>query len=85
MLHLMGQKYGQRPSSILGVDDEWAAYQFDRACMTLASKVSEARRLKMPVSSVLASPQKKGGLEQAEFRPPPMPTKRVKIPETGVW
>ena len=32
-LHLLAKTYGQRPSAIAGIDDEWAAYQFDVAVL----------------------------------------------------
>lgn len=33
LLHLMASTYSQRPSAIVGIDDEWAAYQFDAAVL----------------------------------------------------
>ena len=33
LLHLMARTYSQRPSAIVGIDDEWAAYQFDAAVL----------------------------------------------------
>lgn len=32
-LHAMGEAYGVRPSSILGLRDPWTAFQFDEACL----------------------------------------------------
>lgn len=32
-LHLMATTYNRRPSEIIGIRDEWAAYQFDAAVM----------------------------------------------------
>jgi hypothetical protein len=29
----MARTYSQRPSAIVGIDDEWAAYQFDAAVL----------------------------------------------------
>ncbi len=34
-LHNLALSYGQRPAAILGVEDEWAAYQVDVATLTL--------------------------------------------------
>ncbi len=33
LLHLMAKTYSQRPSAFVGIDDEWAAYQFDAAVL----------------------------------------------------
>lgn len=33
VLHLMAATYHRRPSEIVGVTDEWAAYQFDAAVL----------------------------------------------------
>jgi hypothetical protein len=38
----MGEAYGLRPSAILGVADEWAAFQFDTAVLSTA--LDERRR-----------------------------------------
>lgn len=32
-LHLVAKTYHRRPSEIFGIDDEWAAYQFDVAVL----------------------------------------------------
>lgn len=33
LLHLMAKTYSRRPSEIVGVADEWAAYQLDVAVL----------------------------------------------------
>ena len=33
LLHLMAKTYSQRPSTLAGISDEWAAYQFDAAVL----------------------------------------------------
>lgn len=33
MLHILGKTYGQRPSSFIGIDNNYLAYQFDTACL----------------------------------------------------
>jgi len=33
LLHLIAKTYGRRPSEIVGIADEWAAYQFDAAVL----------------------------------------------------
>lgn len=41
-LHNLGAIYGQRPSEIIGLDDAWAAYQFDLSCLTIGRRVEKA-------------------------------------------
>ena len=41
-LYNLGTAYGRRPSEIVGIDDEWAAYQFDAACLVVGRKVENA-------------------------------------------
>lgn len=41
-LHNLATAYQQRPSTIAGIEDEWAAYQFDMACLTLGRRVENA-------------------------------------------
>ncbi len=41
-LHNLAAAYGQRPSAVVGLEDEWAAYQFDMACLTLGRRVESA-------------------------------------------
>lgn len=38
----MAQEYGQRPSSIIGIADSWAAYQFDLLVLATGREI-EAR------------------------------------------
>lgn len=38
-LHSLAKEYGQRPSTIAGIDDSWAAYQFDVAAMIFGREV----------------------------------------------
>jgi len=41
----LGSTYGRRPSEILGVEDDWAAYQLDMVTL-IAGKEAEARMWK---------------------------------------
>lgn len=45
--------YYKRPSEIVGVEDEWAAYQFDAAVMRIGRKVENA------LSKNASAPKKK--------------------------
>ena len=42
---MLAMTYGCRPSAILGIPDEWAAYQFDVAAYTVGQQeLNEQRR-----------------------------------------
>jgi hypothetical protein len=41
-LHQLSKTYGQRPSSLLSIDDDWIAFQFDTAILSFGLEV-EAR------------------------------------------
>ena len=40
-LHLVAKTYHRRPSEIVGIADEWAAYQFDTAVLLTALEDSD--------------------------------------------
>jgi hypothetical protein len=44
ILHFVAAAYGQRPSTILGITDEWAAYNLDAAVLVIGRR-AEARAL----------------------------------------
>lgn len=87
----MARRYGQRPSAILGLADEWAAYQLDAVALTLGrwveGKLSERTKDGRPVHRLatllgLADPAVQAG----QFRSlRGMGLKKVKIPSSGVW
>jgi hypothetical protein len=45
--------YSQRPSEIVGIQDGWAAYQFDVAAMTLANEVEAGLMNKKDIHDLL--------------------------------
>ncbi len=47
LLSLLGmiKRYGQRPSTIIGVDDPYAAYCLDEACMYILCRIEADGRL----------------------------------------
>ena len=49
-LHNVASAYGCRPSEILGVEDPWAAYELDLACLVAGREVE---RLTMPAEGEL--------------------------------
>lgn len=42
---IMAKRYRQRPSDILGVTDDYAAYCFDEACIFLYNALEEGKEL----------------------------------------
>lgn len=49
LLHLMAKTYSQRPSAFVGIDDEWAAYQFDAA--VLLESLDDSPRSQTPAKA----------------------------------
>jgi hypothetical protein len=41
ILHFMGEAYGQRPSKIVGVEDDWAAYQLDMVTLIVGRRAED--------------------------------------------
>jgi hypothetical protein len=89
-LHLMGIDYGCRPSDLLDVPDGYVAYQLDRAIWYVGRKWQvDNATMKSPSSPGLPG----GRLSSGNL--PKVPsgyrsllskvTKKVAIPESGVW
>jgi hypothetical protein len=49
----VAEAYGSRPSGVLGIEDDWAAYQLDSAALLLARRVERARIDKRDVAALL--------------------------------
>ncbi len=80
----MSSTYGSRPSQILGIADEWAAYQLDAATLTLGRQVEAAIINGEDVEALLAG--QPGEPDAGQFRSPVgLVTKTMKIPESGIW
>lgn len=97
----MGKTYGTRPSDVLGVEDPWAAYQLDMACMTFGSWV-EAKldqhdkkgRPKYRLEDLLRQPAPDGKRQRPTLRPASafqspmlsgMPIQAVEPKPDGTW
>ena len=65
-LYLQGKTFGKRPSEILGIDDEWLAYEFDTCCYRLGvfveNEIAKGKKKKVTSETVLKN------LEAAERR-----------------
>jgi hypothetical protein len=67
-LHNVAEAYGRRPSEVLGVPDEWAAYQLDSAALLLARHVEQARADGEDVAALLDG--RPGRPDPGRFRSP---------------
>ena len=84
----MAKEYSQRPSSILGVDDEWAAYQLDLAAMALARRVEDGLAHHKSIGEILGgSASTSSASASSAFADPRgmQPIRKIKIPESGIW
>ena len=89
----MGQRYGQRPSSFIGLKaDSWEAYQLDVAVLTVGrwvdGKLAETTKDGKPVHRLVEllsdKPEKAQGSDG--FRSVAgLVTQKVKIGPSGVW
>lgn len=82
-LDRLGRTYGVRPSAILGIEDEWAAYQFDLAAMALGNRVEKAIIDKEDVSALLG--EKAGKVDKKRFASLKGQARKIKIPDSGIW
>ena len=92
LLHSLGKTYGQRPSEILGIEDEWAAYQLDVCALTVGCEVEAALAKGEDVEAALGQGAGVRGQEsgskgqEMEWRDArPFVKAKIKVPESGVW
>jgi len=78
MLHYLGTAYHQRPSSLLGIRDEWAAYQLDVVTLVVG-KEAEAQAMDPKRK---APKQRSGKRDYVSARGRAL--KKVNAPD-GVW
>jgi hypothetical protein len=91
----MAEAYGQRPSAILAIEDDWTAYQVDLATLLVGRRVEsmtapdERGRPGMSVAEALRRLDPQVGEakpERGRFRDPGMfVTEKMAIPDSGVW
>ncbi len=89
-LHSLSATYSLRPSAVLGVDDPWAAYQFDMAVGQFGAwvegKLSErdkAGKPKHTLAGLLAEQATGGDRQYRQVSAEGLRTVRVK--EDGTW
>ncbi len=81
--------YHRRPSEVIGVDDPWAAYQFDLAVAQFGAwvegKLSERDKKGKPVTS-LAKLLGDETARSQEYAPvSPVGLRKVRVKEDGTW
>ena len=77
-MHCLAMAYGQRPSGILRIRDEWAAYQLDVATLQAGREFEAAIREGK-------EPRVRGRPAQVFLDARMFVTRRVKVPESGIW
>lgn len=87
-LHTLGDAYGVRPSALLGIDDEWLAFQLDETVLIFG------REMENEMSKASADERKRSLTDlfrmnrkpAQQFAPMKMPgIAKMKIPENGIW
>ena len=73
-LHLLAQTYSTRPSTILGIQDTWLAYQFDLTVLSVATSKSNTARPGKTGDSAGDFQSLKG-----------LAKKKMKLPDSGIW
>ena len=69
---MLGNKFSRRPSNLLGISDEWAAYQFDLAALAVLQNLEKPSNTNEP--------------KDEEFAPVGgRVSRRVHINEGGDW
>lgn len=84
MLDLLAQRYGTRPSAILHVADEWAAYQLDVSAMYVGLKEDARRANRSGANATDAGPR----WETAGYQDPsPLVTQKIRLSDypNGLW
>lgn len=95
----MAETYRTRPSEIIGVKDDWVAYQLDVAVLQVGRRVEKLTADgKVSVEAALASleavdgdeapSRPRGGTSFAgqKWRDPrPMVSRTMQVPESGIW
>jgi hypothetical protein len=80
-LHTLATTYHTRPSAVLGIADDWAAYQFDMAVLSFAQHVEAQLNKKIPLKRIL-SETGTGPIVDASLIGP---VRAVMIGEDGTW
>lgn len=83
---MLATTYHSRPSALIGVDDDWAAYQFDLAALHFAQHVEGRLSKKESLRAILGEPPKAAARRSSGFASVrQFGARRMKIPENGIW
>jgi hypothetical protein len=86
ILHSVAAAYGCRPSAIVGITNDWVAYQFDIVVLLAYTREQEQRQADRDAGR--PSGAFKANKDQ-QFKTPPDPSthkmKAVAVPKSGVW
>ncbi len=88
LVDAIAKRYGQRPSTILGVeDDPYLAYQIDLAVLSSGLKHETAKKKERGSQGYKESAGSgtKFSDDPKAYRSWGRPSKRMNIPESGVW
>lgn len=93
LLHQVARTYSSRPSALLGIANDWLAYQVDVAAMSLGNqvesmtadgKLTAAEALERLGAEGRGDPARAG--DGRRFRDArPMVTRTMRVPESGIW
>ncbi len=88
-LHSLSVMYHRRPSEVIGVDDPWAAYQFDMAVAQFGAvvegKLNERDKAGKPVHT-LAKLLGDEAAQAQEYAPVnAVGLRKVRVKEDGTW
>lgn len=82
-LYNLGTAFAQRPSSILGIEEEWTAYQFDVMCLLIGREIEQDVA---KGGSVEGAVRRRGSGSKKSFRDArPYVSRKMQVPESGVW
>jgi hypothetical protein len=89
-LHLVCKTYPTRPSDLVGIEDEWAAYQFDLALALFGNNVEaelgRGKALEQALAHGLPMAATRSTRSGAGYRNPAQyVTRKLKIPDSGIW
>ena len=83
-MHSLSEAYGLRPSSLLDFETEWAAYQYDEACL-MAGRAAELAAVENSSQQTAFGGQKFAGNGKRKFKPMrEHASKKVRV-RNGVW
>lgn len=95
-MHQVAETYSARPSDVLGIANDWLAYQVDVAVLQLGRRIENLTADgKVSVEAALARIEAEAGEGRPEqgtsfagqkwADPRPMVSRTMEIPESGIW